>query len=103
MGTGKSAVGRRLARKLGRRFVDSDAWIVRRAGRTIPEVFQLHGESAFRDLETAAARAYSTPSRCVLSTGGGMLGRDENVALLRQGGVLVCLEASPDIILERTF
>jgi shikimate kinase len=102
MGTGKSAVGRRLARRLGRRFVDTDAWIARRAGRPIPEIFQLRGESAFRELETRAARTYSTPSRCVLSTGGGMLGRDENVASLRRGGVLVCLEASPEIILERT-
>lgn len=102
MGTGKSAVGRRLARRLNRPFVDTDAWIVRRAGRSIPEIFQLHGETAFRDLETAAARAYSRPSRCVLSTGGGMLGREENVALLRQGGVLICLDAAPEVILERT-
>jgi shikimate kinase len=102
MGTGKSAIGRRLARKLGRRFVDTDAWIVRRAGRSIPEIFELHGETAFRDLETAAARAYSHPEGCVLSTGGGILGREDNVALLRRGGTLICLEASPEIILERT-
>jgi shikimate kinase len=102
MGTGKSAVGRRLARKLRRRFADTDAWIVRRAGRPIPEIFQLQGEAAFRLLETAAARAYSMASGCVLSTGGGMLGRDENVALLRQGGVLICLDAAPEVILERT-
>jgi shikimate kinase len=102
MGTGKSAVGRLLARRLRRRFFDTDAWIVGEAAMPIPSIFAEFGETAFRDLETNAAREVSTPGNLVVSTGGGMLGRDENVELLRRGGVLVCLAASPQVILQRT-
>jgi shikimate kinase len=102
MGTGKSAVGRSLARRLRRRFVDTDQWIRCEAGMTIPEIFERFGEQAFRDLETEAARAVSHLRRAVVSTGGGMLGRDENVELLRAGGVLINLQARPEVILERT-
>lgn len=102
MGTGKSAVGRLLARRLHRRFCDTDCWIVREAGLPIPELFERFGETAFRDVETAAAREVSRPQALVVSTGGGILGRDENLALLRQGGYLVCLTARPEVILART-
>jgi shikimate kinase len=102
MGTGKSAVGRRLSTRLRRRFHDTDLWIARQAGATIPEIFARDGEAAFRDLETEAVRAVSTPSRLVVSTGGGVMGREENVRLLRQGGVLICLQARAEVILRRT-
>lgn len=102
MGTGKSAVGRLLARRLRRRFFDTDAWIVREAGIPIPEIFHDYGEQAFRDLETEAARAASGLRERVVSTGGGILGRDENLELLRKGGVLICLQARPEVILART-
>ena len=102
MGTGKSAVGRRLARRLDRPFFDTDLWIVRRVGAPIPEIFAAKGEAAFRDEETAAARAVSRRRGVVVSTGGGILGRDQNVELLRRQGVLVCLDARPEVILART-
>lgn len=102
MGTGKSAVGRNLARRLRRQFLDTDNWIRCEAGMTIPEVFERFGETAFRDLETEAARAVAREQRTVVSTGGGMLGRDENVRLLQSNGVLICLQARPEVILERT-
>lgn len=102
MGTGKSAVGRQLARRLRRRFIDTDNWIRYEAGMTIPEVFERFGEDSFRDLETEAARMVSNEQRTVVSTGGGILGRDENVRLLRSHGVLICLQATPEVILERT-
>lgn len=102
MGTGKSAVGRLLSRRLGRPFFDTDAWIARRAGMPIPEIFRRLGEGAFRALETEAAREAASRRGQVVATGGGILSRDENVALLRSSGVLVCLRARPEVILART-
>lgn len=102
MGTGKSAVGRQLARRLRRDFLDTDQWIRLEAGMSIPEIFRQFGETAFRDLETAAARHIASRSGLVVSTGGGMLGRDENLKVLRSNGVLICLQARPEVLLERT-
>lgn len=102
MGTGKSAVGRQLARRMRREFLDTDQWIRLEAGMSIPEIFSRFGETAFRELETAAARHVASSSGLVVSTGGGMLGRDENVELLRSNGVLICLQATPEVLLERT-
>jgi shikimate kinase len=102
MGTGKSAVGRGLARRLRRRFYDTDAWVTREADMSIPRLFERFGESAFRDLETQAAARAATPNRLVVSTGGGILARDENLDLLRRGGAVLCLTSRPEVILERT-
>lgn len=102
MGTGKSAVGRQLARRLRREFLDTDQWIRGEAGMSIPEIFSRFGETAFRDLETDAARHVARSSGLVVSTGGGMLGRLENLELLRNNGVLICLKARPEVLLERT-
>jgi shikimate kinase len=102
MGTGKSAVGRLLARRLRREFFDTDLWIEQQAAMSIPALFREFGETAFRDLETEAARQVSERRRLVVSTGGGILGRDENLELLRRGGVLICLSANPEVILQRT-
>lgn len=102
MGTGKSSVGRLLAKRLRRKPLDTDTIIEEMAGMPIPEIFASLGEQAFRDLETEAARRVSLCGGCVISTGGGIMGRDENVELLRQGGVLICLAARPEVILART-
>lgn len=102
MGTGKSAVARLLASRLRRPLFDTDSWIAARAGMTIPEIFARLGERAFRDLETEAARAVSRRRGTVVATGGGILGREENVRLLRTAGVLICLEARPEVVLART-
>jgi shikimate kinase len=102
MGTGKSAVGRALARRLGRRLFDTDAWITAQAAMPIPALFAEFGETAFRDLETQAAEEVARPQSLVVATGGGILGRDENLAALRRGGVLICLHARPEVILART-
>lgn len=102
MGTGKTAAGRQLARRLGRQFFDTDAWIVHQAAMPIPEIFERFGERAFRDLETEAARTVAESHDLVVSTGGGILGRDENVEHLRRHGVLICLHARPEVILQRT-
>jgi shikimate kinase len=102
MGTGKSEVGRVLAKKLGYSFIDADAEIEKTAGMTISEIFSSRGEQAFRDIESAVILSLSMLERAVISTGGGAVLRQENMDHLRRKGVIACLEASAATILGRT-
>ncbi|MBD5162932.1 MAG: shikimate kinase [Oscillibacter sp.] len=88
-GCGKSAVGRRLARRLGREFLDLDALITERAEKPIPDIFAQEGEEAFRALESQIVREAGARTGCVLSTGGGIVTRRENYAPLHQNGVII--------------
>lgn len=101
MGTGKTSVGRALARRLGRPFLDTDELVEKQLGRPVAAVFAAAGEGAFREAERAAAAAAVRVPGAVVATGGGILGEDENVALLRRAGPLVCLTARPAVILAR--
>ena len=91
-GAGKTTVGRILAQKLGREFVDCDEVLVQRAGMPIPDYFAQFGEDAFRQLETALLRELGQKSRLVLATGGGCVTRPENRDPLRQNGTVVWLK-----------
>lgn len=101
MGTGKTAVGRKLASRLGRPLLDTDALIEQAQGRTVREIFASDGESRFRELERDAVHEACTAGDVVVSTGGGTLVDDRNLAALRDGGLLVCLTASPRTIARR--
>lgn len=101
MGTGKTAVGRIVARGLGRRFVDMDEEIERQAGRSIAEIFAAEGESAFRGVETALCRELSAEKGLVIATGGGALVDPENRELMINSGIVICLTASADEIVRR--
>ncbi|MBN1811308.1 MAG: 3-dehydroquinate synthase [Anaerolineae bacterium] len=101
MGTGKSAVGREVARRLGWRFVDIDDVIVSRAAKTIPRIFAEHGESAFRAMESDVCADLSAQEELVIATGGGALVNPENRRVMMRGGTVVCLNADPDEILRR--
>ncbi len=103
MGTGKSAVGRALARRTGFRHLDTDAEIERRAGKTIPQIFADDGEEAFRTQETAllASLAEAREEPLILSTGGGTPVRPENANLLKRTGTVVWLQVTPEAILAR--
>ena len=101
MGSGKSSVGRRVAAGLGFQFIDTDTLLAEREGREISEIFASDGEARFRDLESAALAALTKHSRCVISTGGGVILREKNHALLRQLGFVVWLTASEDAIFAR--
>src|SRR5512146_2178710 len=101
MATGKSEVGRRLARVLGRPFVDIDGLVEADAGRSVAEIFAAEGEPAFRAREReAVARACAVPD-AVVATGGGTLLDPENRRRLAAAGPIVCLAASPEDILRR--
>ena len=98
MGSGKSSVGRRIAERSKRPFVDTDTRIERRAGRTIREIFATDGEEAFRDLETdVLTEALGAPESSVIATGGGIVIRERNRDLLATQQV-VWLRASVETL-----
>lgn len=102
MGTGKSAVGRALATHLKARFVDTDAEIEKEAQKSVADIFAQEGEAAFRQREGALlVRLLREATPIVLSTGGGMALRDENVRLLKKIGPIVWLTAPSPVILAR--
>lgn len=101
MGTGKSTVGMRLAERLHMEFIDMDREIERVTGMPISKMFKKHGETRFRSEEELMARKLGQRSNLVIATGGGVVMRSENIEALRQNGILIGLEASPDIILSR--
>ena len=101
MGVGKSTVGQILASLLDFEFIDTDRVIETREGRRISEIFAKEGEGHFRDLETRLIREYETRQGLVLSTGGGLVVRPENLASLRTHSLVVCLWASPAVIHDR--
>ena len=101
MGSGKSAVGRLVAKRLRFRFVDTDQLIVDRAGMPISDIFAQQGEEHFRDLETAVLESLGNARQCVISTGGGAVVKERNHAILKSLGFVVWLTASEEVIFER--
>lgn len=102
MGTGKTSTGKVLAQRLGKAFIDMDNRIEEEQGVSIPEIFETKGEPHFRQLEKDLVKKLSERANAVISTGGGTIKDPENVALLKKSGLIVCLTASPEVILERT-
>jgi len=101
MGSGKSTVGRLLAQHLQFEFVDTDALIEASAGSSISEIFEKSGEGTFRALEKQIVDEVSRLERTVISTGGGLPAKAENLASLKGHSLVVCLWASAEVIWER--
>lgn len=103
MGTGKSTVGRRLARELKCRFLDIDEMIEQEAGSPVRDIFAIHGEGRFRDLERGVIRKLVSARgvATVVATGGGAVADASNRAALRGWATVVCLRASIEAILAR--
>ncbi|MFM7180542.1 MAG: shikimate kinase [Verrucomicrobiales bacterium] len=101
MATGKTTLGRLVARKAGFTFVDMDKKIEEAAGMSIPKIFELEGEDGFRARETSVLRELVGSERHVIATGGGVVTREENHPLLRDLGFVVWLHTRKKIIFDR--
>jgi shikimate kinase len=102
MGTGKSTVGRLLAEMTGREFVELDDIIAGEAGMSIPAIFEHEGEIGFREREISAVKKLAGKRNTVIACGGGVVLNMINIERLRQECIIICLTASPLVILERT-
>jgi shikimate kinase len=102
MGTGKSLLGRRLAEMKRMRFLDSDEVIAREAGKPVAQIFTEEGEEEFRRLEREFVERGHPERGCVVALGGGLVTQPGLIETLRAKGVLMCLFASPETILQRT-
>ena len=102
MGTGKTTVGRAVARQLGRPFLDSDLQVEARTRRSVREIFETEGEAVFRRLESEAlADAVNLPEPVVIAAAGGVVLDLDNRALLRKAGTVVWLRARPETLVRR--
>lgn len=100
-GSGKSTIGRQLARRLGRPFIDTDQVIEQRVGLSIREFFEREGEESFRDLEQSVIDELTLGEPCVLSTGGGVVLRPANREHLKQRTQAVYLHSAPEEVFRR--
>ncbi|MDR2426345.1 MAG: shikimate kinase [Endomicrobium sp.] len=101
MGSGKTAVGKIAAERLGRMFFDTDSMIEDNTGQSINEIFQNSGEEAFRKLESETIKLVAGMDDIVIACGGGVVINPENIDTLRKNGVIINLFASPEHLLER--
>lgn len=97
-GSGKTTAGKIIAKRLSKKFIDTDKLIVKKAGKSIPDIFREDGEAAFRDIEAEVIREVSTETNLLISTGGGAVMRGENVEWLRRGGKIYFLDRAPDSV-----
>lgn len=101
MGSGKSTVGRSLARRTGKPFVDTDLLVEEAAGRSVVDVFEAEGEEAFRALECDAIRAAAVMADAIVATGGGAVLRENNIRSMKSSGPVVWLRADPATLAAR--
>ena len=101
MGTGKTSVGQRISEKLQMPMVDTDTIVETDNQMIIGEIFDRYGEDYFRNLENAAVHKASKYTNHIISTGGGVVLRIENLNLLQENGLLFCLRATPEEIFKR--
>ena len=101
MGTGKSTVGRLVATELGLTFTDMDTLIEQREGRSINRIFAESGEAYFRQLEADLCQELAGQAGLVIATGGGALVAEQNLRVLEQSGLVICLDCDPEILWQR--
>ncbi|NLK01392.1 MAG: shikimate kinase [Clostridia bacterium] len=101
MGTGKTAIGKRLSHALGKKFIDTDDEIEKVTKMSISQIFLRHGEFRFRSEEKLALRKACTHDNAVIATGGGAVLSEENTKLMTDTGRILCLTARPEVIQRR--
>lgn len=102
MGTGKTHIGKELARKKKWNFVDLDDLIELREKRRIVDIFAKDGEAYFRRLENKVLKEVAKEKKFVVACGGGVVINPENIRIMKEGGKVICLSAAPEVILKRT-
>lgn len=102
MGTGKSVAGKQLASKLDRNFIELDDMIEAKAKMSIKDIFEKKGEPYFRQVEKEVVKEAAKRENVIISAGGGAVIDEENFKNLKNSGIIICLKASPNIILKRT-
>lgn len=100
MGCGKTTVGKVLAKKLNRQFIDLDEEIVLHTGKSIPTIFEEKGENGFRNIESEVLKKVSSGDS-VISTGGGIVSKYENIVFMKQHGILYYLESTIETLYKR--
>jgi len=103
MGTGKTSVGRELAKKKKWQFIDLDELIELREGRTIADVFAKDGEPYFRRREKQTLKEVAKEEKFVVACGGGIVVNQDNIKIMKETGQIICLGARPAVILKRTI
>lgn len=101
MGTGKTAIGKRLAHALGRHFIDTDKEIEKVTGMSIAQLFNKHGEIRFRSEEKIAIKKACASTNAVIATGGGAVMDVDNIKIMKNSGRIICLTARPEVIQNR--
>lgn len=101
MGSGKSTIGRLLAKKLNRNFIDLDDYIVEKRGMAVSEIFKKYGEENFRKSETQSVKNISRLDNYIVSLGGGTVINPKNVEILKTSGKIIMLDISPETVYER--
>jgi len=102
MGAGKTSIGRKLAKRLDLPFIDADEEIVEAAGCSIPDIFEIYGEPAFRDVEERVIRRLLDENPCVLATGGGAFMNPRIRDAITQNALSIWLKADLDVLVQRT-
>lgn len=95
MGSGKTSVGKKLSIDLKREFIDMDAFIEKKEGMSVNEIFEKKGEAYFRNAEKELCIRFAVPKSKIIATGGGVIKSDENVENLKKGGVIIYLKSTP--------
>ncbi len=98
---GKTSVGKALAKRLGRKFIDTDEFIIKKAGSSIDAMVSKHGWEYFRTVEKEAVKEISLRDNLVIATGGGVVTDNENTHKLKSNGIVIWLYADIDIIKQR--
>lgn len=101
MGTGKSILGQALSEKLDLELIDTDDLVEKKMGMPIPQIFEKYGEEKFRDLESDIIQEISGKKNKIISCGGGVCLREENIINIKSGNIVILLEASARVILDR--
>lgn len=100
MGAGKTCIGKIVAKKKNLRFIDTDSFVEKRAKMSVAEIFEAEGEKGFRKRETEALRILAKKRNCIVSTGGGIVLKDENIDLIRKSGTVVWLKRDLERVLQ---